>query len=129
MKLKECVRARARRASYVPYRQSKLTHLLRASFVESGGDRVAAQTAIIATVSPSSKDTEHSINTLTHACIMDGQADAPVAADSKGSAPEGTCVLLVLKALCVYMCMYVCMYVACVCVYVLIFVCMCLCIY
>ena len=30
-----------------------------------------ARTMIIATVSPSSKDTEHSVNTLKHACIMD----------------------------------------------------------
>ena len=30
-----------------------------------------ARTVIIATVSPSSKDTEHSLNTLKHACIMD----------------------------------------------------------
>ena len=28
---------------------------------------------MVATVSPSSKDTEHSLNTLRHACLMDGQ--------------------------------------------------------
>ncbi|KAK3269590.1 hypothetical protein CYMTET_21975 [Cymbomonas tetramitiformis] len=33
----------------------------------------AASTVVIATVSPSSKDTEHSLNTIRHACIMDGQ--------------------------------------------------------
>ena len=31
------------------------------------------ETVVVATVSPSSKDTEHSLNTLRHACIMDGQ--------------------------------------------------------
>ena len=33
----------------------------------------SAKTVVIATVSPSSKDTEHSLNTLRHACVMDGQ--------------------------------------------------------
>ena len=33
---------------------------------------------IIATVSPSSKDTEHSLNTIRHACIMDGQGETKV---------------------------------------------------
>jgi hypothetical protein len=28
---------------------------------------------VIATVSPASKDTEHSLNTLRHACVMGGQ--------------------------------------------------------
>lgn len=32
-----------------------------------------ARTIVIATVSPASKDTEHSLNTLRHACIMHGQ--------------------------------------------------------
>mmetsp|Transcript_2379 Transcript_2379/g.5492 ORF Transcript_2379/g.5492 Transcript_2379/m.5492 type:complete len:813 (+) Transcript_2379:158-2596(+) len=71
MKLKECIRARARNADYIPYRQSKLTHLLRPSFVEDPNTK--SRTVIIATVSPSSKDTEHSLNTLRHSCIMDGQ--------------------------------------------------------
>ena len=31
----------------------------------------SAQTVVIATVSPASKDTEHSLNTLRHACLMD----------------------------------------------------------
>ncbi|GBG27770.1 Kinesin-related protein 6 [Hondaea fermentalgiana] len=71
MKLKECIRARAKQADYIPYRQSKLTHLLRPSFVEDADTK--SRTVIIATVSPSSKDTEHSLNTIRHSCIMDGQ--------------------------------------------------------
>jgi len=71
MKLKECIRARAKNATYIPYRQSKLTHLLKPSF-----DKETAKTVIIATISPSSKDTEHSLNTLRHACLMDGQENA-----------------------------------------------------
>jgi kinesin family protein 2/24 len=58
--LKECVRSRARGEAFVPYRKSKLTHLLRACFAEGN------PTVVLATVSPSSKDTEHSINTLRH---------------------------------------------------------------
>jgi kinesin family protein 2/24 len=72
MKLKECVRLKAVGADYIPYRQSRLTHLLRPSFVDQQ-QGAASQTIIIATVSPSSKDTESSLNTLRHACIMDGQ--------------------------------------------------------
>jgi hypothetical protein len=37
-------------------------------------------------VSPSSKDTEHSLNTLRHACIMDGQGDRS-AGGSQGTRP------------------------------------------
>mgnify|MGYP005996036345 CR=1 FL=1 len=33
----------------------------------------AAHTSVIVTVSPASKDTEHSLNSLRHACLMDGQ--------------------------------------------------------
>eukprot|EP00962_Isochrysis_galbana_P001553 scaffold400_cov125-Isochrysis_galbana.AAC.2 len=44
-----------------------LTQLLRASF-EPG-----SRTTVLATVSPSSKDTEHTLNTLRHACVMHGQ--------------------------------------------------------
>lgn len=70
--LKECVRCKATpkvggNAPFLPYRKSKLTHLLRACFEEGN------PTVVIATVSPSSKDTEHSLNTIRHACIMDGQ--------------------------------------------------------
>jgi Kinesin motor domain len=72
MALKECIRARAagQNASH-QYRKSKLTMALKASFLFP-----SARTLIIATVSPASKDTEHSLNTLRHACIMDGQQEA-----------------------------------------------------
>ena len=67
MALKSCIRARAagKNRSHV-YRKSKLTMALKGSFILP-----TARTVIIATVSPSSKDTEHSLNTLKHACIMD----------------------------------------------------------
>ena len=38
--------------------------------------RKGAQTSVIATVSPASKDTEHSLNTLRHACVMAGDPSA-----------------------------------------------------
>ena len=68
MSLKGCILARAagKDASH-QYRKSKLTMVLKPSFFLKD-----SQTTILATVSPSSKDTEHSLNTLRHACIMNG---------------------------------------------------------
>ena len=68
MALKGCILARAagKDASH-QYRKSKLTMVLKPSFFFKD-----SQTTILATVSPSSKDTEHSLNTLRHACIMNG---------------------------------------------------------
>ena len=51
------------------YRKSKLTLALKDSF-----ELPKARTVIIATVSPASKDTEHSLNTLRYACLMSSQA-------------------------------------------------------
>ena len=69
MALKDCIRAKAsgNTASHI-YRKSKLTMALKDSLTMP-----SARTVIVATVSPSSKDTEHSLNTLRHACLMDGQ--------------------------------------------------------
>jgi len=56
-----------------------LTLLLRPSFERSSeAGRQGSGTVIIATVSPASKDTEHSLNTLRHAAAMHGQrVDGP----------------------------------------------------
>jgi len=71
MALKNVVHARAKGADAEHlYRRSKLTMALKSSFKLAG-----ARTCVIATVSPASKDTEHSLNTLRHACVMDGQAE------------------------------------------------------
>ena len=71
MALKECIRARAAgQVLSFQYRRSKLTQALKSSF-----SLPSARTIVIATVSPASKDTEHSLNTLRHACIMHGQQD------------------------------------------------------
>lgn len=91
MALKDCIRGRAAQfaqaaATNQPvnltanahiYRKSKLTMALKNSFVLP-----AARTIVIATVSPASKDTEHSLNTLRHACLMNGQP-------GDGSSPAG----------------------------------------
>ena len=67
MALKSCIQARAKGKNLShQYRSSKLTMALKSSF-----SLPMAQTVVIATVSPASKDTEHSLNTLRHACLMD----------------------------------------------------------
>ncbi len=59
--LKECIRAIDQDASHLPFRQSKLTLVLKDSIV---GD---VRTAMIATVSPASSSAEHTLNMLRYA--------------------------------------------------------------
>ena len=69
MALKDCLRSRSSGNNMsFNYRKSTLTKMLKTSFFMK-----SAKTVVIATVSPASKDTEHSLNTLRHACLMDGQ--------------------------------------------------------
>lgn len=60
--LKECIRAIDSESKHVPYRQSKLTLILKDCFVSK-----AARTAMIATLSPGSNSTDHTVNTLRYA--------------------------------------------------------------
>lgn len=60
--LKECIRALDSEARHVPFRGSKLTAVLRDSFV---GDQ--ARTVMIANISPNSLSVEHTLNTLRYA--------------------------------------------------------------
>ena len=60
--LKECIRAIDSDSKHVPYRQSKLTLILKDCFVSK-----SARTAMIATVSPGSNSTDHTLNTLRYA--------------------------------------------------------------
>lgn len=60
--LKECIRAIDCESKHVPYRQSKLTLILKDCFVSK-----EARTAMIATVSPGSNSTDHTVNTLRYA--------------------------------------------------------------
>eukprot|EP01060_Flectonema_neradi_P028719 TRINITY_DN3866_c0_g1_i4.p1 TRINITY_DN3866_c0_g1~~TRINITY_DN3866_c0_g1_i4.p1 ORF type:complete len:752 (+),score=142.90 TRINITY_DN3866_c0_g1_i4:61-2316(+) len=75
--LKDCIRAQAAGKTFISYRNNRLTQLLRGCF-----DSQNHKTMIIATISPSSKDTEHSLNTLRHASIMDGQGTGQAAGSS-----------------------------------------------
>ncbi|CAD6190977.1 unnamed protein product [Caenorhabditis auriculariae] len=60
--LKECIRAMSNNNSHVPFRSSKLTLVLRDSFV---GDK--ARTVMISMISPGLSSCEHSLNTLRYA--------------------------------------------------------------
>ncbi|KAG6616039.1 sporangia-induced kinesin-like protein [Phytophthora cinnamomi] len=60
--LKECIRALDRGAAHIPFRQSKLTQLLRDSFLSQN-----SKTIMIATVSPCSESCNHTLNTLRYA--------------------------------------------------------------
>lgn len=83
MALKAVVRERVRGTdNSALYRNAKLTQLLKTSFCIQ-----EARTVVIATVSPSSKDTEHSLSTLRHACIMDGQGDGDERRWTSGRVP------------------------------------------
>ena len=87
MALKSCVRTLAfvqssasasSNASLIRYRNNSLTRMLKSALSPSSTrdpDNAAPRLAVIATVSPASKDTEHSLNTLRHACIMGGKQD------------------------------------------------------
>ncbi|KAL3663835.1 hypothetical protein V7S43_011248 [Phytophthora oleae] len=60
--LKECIRALDRGATHIPFRQSKLTQLLRDSFLSQN-----SKTIMIAAVSPCSESSNHTLNTLRYA--------------------------------------------------------------
>ena len=60
--LKECMRALNTKAAHIPYRQSKLTLMLKDCFASA-----KAMTSMIATVSPGANSADHTINTLRYA--------------------------------------------------------------
>lgn len=59
--LKECIRALDNDQGHIPFRGSKLTEVLRDSFV---GD---SRTVMISCISPSTGSCEHTLNTLRYA--------------------------------------------------------------
>lgn len=59
--LKECIRALDQDKKHTPFRQSKLTQVLKDSFVGN------SRTCMIATVSPNQSNSEHTLNTLRYA--------------------------------------------------------------
>ncbi|XP_018327136.1 kinesin-like protein Klp10A isoform X2 [Agrilus planipennis] len=73
--LKECIRALGRKGSHCPFRGSKLTQVLRDSFI---GER--SRTCMIALISPGVTSCEHTLNTLRYAdrvkeLVVNGSAD------------------------------------------------------
>ncbi len=61
LSLKECIRALDQGKSHVPYRGSKLTMVLRDSFIGS------SKTVMIANISPNIGSSESTLNTLRYA--------------------------------------------------------------
>ncbi|WUR02302.1 kinesin-like protein (KIF2C) [Vairimorpha necatrix] len=59
--LKECIRGIELDKKHLPFRQSKLTQILKNSFIGE------SKTCIIATISPSYENLEHTLNTLRYA--------------------------------------------------------------
>ncbi|KAI9327803.1 P-loop containing nucleoside triphosphate hydrolase protein, partial [Pilaira anomala] len=59
--LKECIRALDQDKKHTPFRGSKLTQVLRDSFIGN------SRTCMIATISPNNSNSEHTLNTLRYA--------------------------------------------------------------
>ncbi|KAF7684139.1 Kinesin-like protein KIF24 [Astathelohania contejeani] len=64
--LKECIRGMDMHSQYLPFRQSKLTQVLKNSFIG------ASHTCVIATISPNRGDVDHTLNTLRYAFRIKG---------------------------------------------------------
>lgn len=98
--LKECARVMHKQMKqlgektedlHVPFRRSRLTHLLRSSFTDP-----SHQTTVVATLSPSPTDVEHSLNTLQHVGMMrsaraweDNTVNATTVAEGETSGAAG----------------------------------------
>ena len=61
--LKECIRALDTRSSHVPFRASKLTMVLRDSFLDPHSSKIV----MIACINPGSSSADHTLNTLRYA--------------------------------------------------------------
>ena len=78
--LKECIRSLDSGSSHTPFRGSKLTQVLRDSFVGN------SKTVMIATVSPGSSAAENTLNTLRYAQrVKEFSAKRPPAANRRAS--------------------------------------------
>jgi kinesin family protein 2/24 len=60
--LKECIRALGRKGAHIPFRGSKITQVLRDSFIGA-----KSKTCMIGMISPGMRSCEHSLNTLRYA--------------------------------------------------------------
>ncbi|KAK2818640.1 hypothetical protein Q5P01_024201 [Channa striata] len=73
--LKECIRALGRNKPHTPFRASKLTQVLRDSFIGEN-----SRTCMIATISPGMASCENTLNTLRYANRVKGLTVDPAAA-------------------------------------------------
>ncbi|XP_050537605.1 kinesin-like protein KIF2A isoform X2 [Daktulosphaira vitifoliae] len=77
--LKECIRALGKKGSHLPFRASKLTQVLRDSFVGEN-----SKTCMIAMISPGLSSCEHSLNTLRYADrVKELDASDPVGGETQ----------------------------------------------
>ncbi|KAF9920263.1 Kinesin-like protein kif24 [Linnemannia zychae] len=79
--LKECIRALDQDKKHTPFRQSKLTQVLKDSFVGN------SRTCMVATISPNNSNSEHTLNTLRYA---DRVKELKAEGGAKGTAPSET---------------------------------------
>lgn len=80
--LKECIRALGRKGAHLPFRASKLTQVLKDSFIGEN-----SRTCMIAMISPGMNSCEHSLNTLRYADrVKELGAENP---ELKSSSPSG----------------------------------------
>lgn len=82
--LKECIRALGRKGAHLPFRASKLTQVLRDSFI---GEK--SKTCMIAMISPGLMSCEHSLNTLRYADRVKELAADPMDAAGKAQHTVG----------------------------------------
>ncbi|XP_053310701.1 kinesin-like protein KIF24 [Spea bombifrons] len=83
--LKECIRALDQEQAHTPFRQSKLTQVLKDSFIGN------SKTCMIANVSPSHVATEHTLNTLRYADRVKELRKGIKCATSCGSRTRAAC--------------------------------------
>lgn len=87
--LKECIRAMDKKKDHTPFRGSKLTQVLKASFLGKN-----CKTVMIANISPASSNVEHTLNTLRYSDrvkeLRRERSGASVAADAKIGARRAT---------------------------------------
>jgi len=84
--LKECIRALDMRSSHVPFRASKLTMVLRDSFLDPHSSKIV----MIACINPGSSSADHTLNTLRYAQRLKqgGSSDAYSNPQSVGLMPQ-----------------------------------------
>ncbi|CCD19112.1 kinesin, putative [Trypanosoma vivax Y486] len=80
--LKECIRALDEKKKHVPFRGSKLTEILRDSFIGN------SRTVMIANISASSQNYEHTLNTLRYAFRVKGLSVATFEPSRARNAPR-----------------------------------------